>query len=497
VHATHLPSEAHEWGERASAFQADARSEGTDRQRHPGPGENMGHAYPARVYRVEPTGPVEKDRAYADTEPNSWRSAHPMRVAEEVHPRECYHEDHPGEMHWPDHPHYQALGGDEEDEPAESKPPEIAHPRTDEGIRQHLSDQHGLDEADHGDDPWHTHFEDHHGFGDYEADHTHETTRLRAQAAVEPRKAEPKVPSFTWRYSTYGQGPEGGYVDKEETVRGPFYHGSRSKRIKPGDQLTKGRKTNNWGDEGERSQYIHFTTSLDGARDYARKAGGHVYEVHPTGEVQGGYDGFEWKSKHPLHVIRRVDDAPPKTAAALPARTPEGRQDLTEGLEDLPGYFRTCEASLIAVGDRTLDMPVDERIPDLFYSMASTCHTAAEEAEDFLSHFRSAQKLRGDPRRLGAQLGHFRSDHRIRHHAVRPPSPAAARGAPGHHGAPRHRTARGRRPDRLGVAGRAAGLHRGRLSQRMGGRTAQRQRPGPGHIDRRRLPGVPGVLLPG
>jgi GNAT superfamily N-acetyltransferase/predicted SprT family Zn-dependent metalloprotease len=42
------------------------------------------------------------------------------------------------------------------------------------------------------------------------------------------------------------------------------------------------------------------------------RAGGHVYEVEPTGEARGGYQSGEYKSQHPLRVIRRVPtDEPP------------------------------------------------------------------------------------------------------------------------------------------------------------------------------------------
>lgn len=119
-----------------------------------------------------------------------------------------------------------------------------------------------------------------------------------AQAA-----AKPAVPSFTWRYQTQ---TSTGYEDRERLVEGPFYHGSRSKKLREGDTVRPGFKTNNWGDEGEKASHVHFSTNLAGAASYAREAGGHVYEVEPTGEVQGGYSGEEFKSQHPLRVIRRV-----------------------------------------------------------------------------------------------------------------------------------------------------------------------------------------------
>jgi hypothetical protein len=138
------------------------------------------------------------------------------------------------------------------------------------------------------------------------------------------------TPSFTWRYQTYDN--DGNYADKQQEVSGPFYHGSRSKRLTPGGQVRPGMRTNGWGDEGDKSQFVHFTNDLDAARTYAQSAGGHVYEVEPTGEVRQGYGGGEWKSEHPLRVLRRVDNeglptataaAVALTASAVPAGLPE------------------------------------------------------------------------------------------------------------------------------------------------------------------------------
>ncbi|MEU9405525.1 NAD(+)--rifampin ADP-ribosyltransferase [Streptomyces sp. NPDC048281] len=97
------------------------------------------------------------------------------------------------------------------------------------------------------------------------------------------------------------------YEERTFTIEGPLYHGG-GKRLRKGAQLTAGRRTNReWGDEGARSRYIHFTTRLDVAAEYARLTGGHVYEVDPTGEFSHGYNGGEYKSEHPLNVVRRLD----------------------------------------------------------------------------------------------------------------------------------------------------------------------------------------------
>lgn len=107
---------------------------------------------------------------------------------------------------------------------------------------------------------------------------------------------------FTMKYRT--SGPTG-YEDREQTVNGPFYHGGRA-RLGPGDRLTAGRKTNPWGDEGPRSKFNHFTTDKGTAARYAADTEGHVYEVHPTGDVKPGYQSGEYKSPHDLEIMRRV-----------------------------------------------------------------------------------------------------------------------------------------------------------------------------------------------
>jgi hypothetical protein len=118
VHATTDPAEAGRWGERADSGQAAERARELGRQQRQGPGENEDQAYRPRVYRVHPTGSVEPDLEYADTEHDSYRSAHPMRVGEEVRPLYCHAEECGNAEHWPDHPHYQMLK-DEDDEEEE------------------------------------------------------------------------------------------------------------------------------------------------------------------------------------------------------------------------------------------------------------------------------------------------------------------------------------------------------------------------------------------
>lgn len=139
----------------------------------------------------------------------------------------------------------------------------------------------------------------------------------------EPPEESPKhtAAKYPWTHERY---TPTGYETVQSELEGPLYHGSRSKRLKPGDLITPGRKTNPWGDEGPKSKWVHFTTDHDNARGYADEAGGHVYEVEPTGDFQMGYHGTEYKTTDPLRVIRRVEHE--KTAGRMdPAITYQGK----------------------------------------------------------------------------------------------------------------------------------------------------------------------------
>jgi hypothetical protein len=325
VHATTDPREAHRWGERANPYQAQRRMTEMGRERRIGPGEDADHAYRPRVYEVHPTGHVEPDLEYADTEHDSWRSASPVRVGREVEPLTCYDCPDTGgnEEHWPDHPHYEYL-------------------------RQ-------------------------------QADEDEEDRKERGRTGA-LAQGEPAPPSFTWKYQTYG--PNGGYVDQEREVAGPFYHGSRSKRLQPGSQVKKGMPTNPWGDEGDRSKFVHFTTDLNGAASYARQAGGHVYEVEPTGNVHQGYSGSEWKSEHPLRVLRRVpgEELPPATAAVVAHFEDDGDD------EDPDDYSASDEWDEDAPPERDEDKPAEEPVAHRNYRLPYMTRPPEGELIDHLHH---------------------------------------------------------------------------------------------------------------
>lgn len=97
---------------------------------------------------------------------------------------------------------------------------------------------------------------------------------------------------------------ETGYDTREMSVTGPLYHGGG--RGYRGGDLRTGRRTNTWGDEGEYSRYIHFTTDLATAARYAELTGGNVFEVVPTGAFLMGYGHGEYKSTCPLAVVRKL-----------------------------------------------------------------------------------------------------------------------------------------------------------------------------------------------
>jgi GNAT superfamily N-acetyltransferase len=119
----------------------------------------------------------------------------------------------------------------------------------------------------------------------------------------------------------YTRMTQNGYEDAEDEIEGPLYHGSRSKRLKPGDEITIGRRTNPWGDSGNKSDKVHFTVHHDTARDYADQAGGHVYEVEPTGPFAHDYSSGDFKSYHPLRVLRVANDPIAKDIEREGART--------------------------------------------------------------------------------------------------------------------------------------------------------------------------------
>jgi hypothetical protein len=164
--------------------------------------------------------------------------------------------------------------------------------------------------------------------------------------------------SWTMKYTTYA--PEGGYVDKEREVHAPLYHGSRSKRLGEDGLIVPGRKSNSWGDEGPKSKHVFFTENLSTAQSYADQAGGHVYEVEPTGEFHTDYNGEDYKTKHPLKVVRRVTQEKTAAVGEESARNHAGQQDVYavrsgNGMVNLCGYHADTHVGNSAAADALAD----------------------------------------------------------------------------------------------------------------------------------------------
>lgn len=111
--------------------------------------------------------------------------------------------------------------------------------------------------------------------------------------------------SKTYRWTQTYQGPNG-YEDREQSVQGPLYHGGGA-RLRDGQQIKPGRKPNAWGDEHGKSEHVFFTRQKDTAASYAQQSGGHVFEVEPTGDFRMDHNEGDFKTKHPLNVVRRLD----------------------------------------------------------------------------------------------------------------------------------------------------------------------------------------------
>ncbi|MCX4799669.1 NAD(+)--rifampin ADP-ribosyltransferase [Streptomyces sp. NBC_01242] len=221
-------------------------------------------------------------------------------------------------------------------------------------------------------------------------------TAFFRQAAEQPK-------TYTWKGQAYGH--DGGYIDKEYQVQGPLYHGG-GKRLRDGDQVKPGRKSNypNWGDEPGKSQHVYFTTRKDTAADYARQSGGHVYEVEPTGDFRMDHNGDDYKTKHPLNVVRRLDpeewhsddSGSPRTAGrGKPRSQPRTVPGAAEAGADTAGTARAVgadEAGAGTVGPRQvsfhpaaqkelskLDAPSRKRV-------AATVDTLAQGGEGLQTH---------------------------------------------------------------------------------------------------------------
>lgn len=114
------------------------------------------------------------------------------------------------------------------------------------------------------------------------------------------------------------------------SVDGPFYHGTAAE-LKPGDLLVPGFASNY--QKGRISNNIYFSSTVASlaAQMAAALAGiegrGHVYIVEPTGPFEDdpnvtnkrfpGNPTKSYRSRHPLCIIREVDDWVPHSGETI------------------------------------------------------------------------------------------------------------------------------------------------------------------------------------
>jgi hypothetical protein len=182
----------------------------------------------------------------------------------------------------------------------------------------------------------------------------------------------------TYPYRATVQGRTG-YEDVERSIEGPLYHGGRA-NLGPGDEIVAGRKPNPWGDG---KGHVYFSTDHDTALDYAHQLGGkgHLYEVEPTGEFSHDRSGTDFKSKHPLRVIRKIerDEWPgwAKTSAMTPERRAEierireerkNRRRVRPNADALSSFFTPIPKEELEAQRQRVE-PKPERIDDRAYSL--------------------------------------------------------------------------------------------------------------------------------
>jgi mRNA-degrading endonuclease RelE of RelBE toxin-antitoxin system len=214
-------------------------------------------------------------------------------------------------------------------------------------------------------------------------------TAERRLGAAEPPK------TYTWKGQAYA--PEGGYVDKDYEVQGPLYHGG-GKRLKDGDTIRPGRKTNPWGDEGPKSSHVYFTTRKDTAGSYADQAGGHVYEVEPTGDFRMDHNGDDYKTQHPLRVLRRLEPSEWKTQHE--ASTTQAGRYTSVGFDPSDRSTWSDKEHEDAANDphalavRHGQQAIIDKYPHLAYGLGGADHSEKEMHEENL---REALRTLGHP----------------------------------------------------------------------------------------------------
>ena len=125
---------------------------------------------------------------------------------------------------------------------------------------------------------------------------------------------------------------------KDETIAGPFYHGTRAD-LKPGDLIEAGYNSN----FGRRKQasWVYLTGTLDaavwGAELAVGDGPGRIYVVEPTGEIVDdpnltdkkfpGNPTKSYRSREPLRVTGEIGE--------WQGHSPEQLKAMKDGLERL------------------------------------------------------------------------------------------------------------------------------------------------------------------
>jgi hypothetical protein len=131
-------------------------------------------------------------------------------------------------------------------------------------------------------------------------------------------------PRLRYSYLTQDSRAPGGYREKRRTITGPFWHGGRG-RLRPGQLIRPGHRTNSWGDHQGKSVEVWFTRDMQVAIDTAQAClnehgRGYLYEVWPAGPFRPDTDPASFRTAQPLTVIARHD--PPWSVP----RRPKGRR---------------------------------------------------------------------------------------------------------------------------------------------------------------------------
>lgn len=129
---------------------------------------------------------------------------------------------------------------------------------------------------------------------------------------------------------------------------GPFFHGTKAD-LQPGDLIEPGFNSN-FG-QRQTANFVYLTATLDAATWGAELAigdgPGRIYEVEPTGPIEDdpnltdqkfpGNPTRSYRTRHPLRVIREVEDwepHPPEVLQAMRDHVEKLKQEGVEAIND-------------------------------------------------------------------------------------------------------------------------------------------------------------------